>query len=107
MAESVYFKDDPQQIANIASILQRERNNFNNNLTGMKTKANGMRSCWKSKGADEYQKKAAELDAQGQELLKVLDEFVGKLKQAGGIYETAENRATRAAEGLPTDGVYR
>jgi len=107
MAESVYFKEDPRQILNTASALQRERNNLSADLTGMKTKATGMKAYWKSKSADEYQKKAAELDLQGQELIKVLDEFIRKLQQASGIYEAAEATATRAAEGLPTDGVYR
>jgi len=107
MADSVYFREDPRQIANVASILQRERNSFSANLAGMKTKATGMKSFWKSDSADRYQKKASELDAKGQELIIALDGFVKSLQRASGIYETAENTAVRASQGLPTDGVYR
>ena len=107
MSSSVYFKEDPRQIANTAATIQQERNNFSTNLAGMKSKAISMRSYWKSGSADEYQKKATELDTQGQELIKALDEFIRKLQQASGIYNTAENTATQASQGLPTDGVYR
>lgn len=107
MPDSVYFKEDPRQIANVASILQKERNSFSSNLADMKTKAGGMKSFWKSDSADEYQKKATELDTKGQELISALDGFVRNLQKASGIYETAENTAVLAAEGLPTDGVYR
>ena len=107
MDSSVYFKEDPQQIANIATLLQQERGKYSGAVSGMKSKALSLKSYWKSNSADEYQKRAAELDIQGQDLLKMLDEFVKKLQQACGIYTTAESAATGAAQGLPTDGVFR
>jgi len=107
MPNSVSFKEDPRQIANVAAILQRERSNLAASLSGVKTKATGMKTYWKSDCADEYQKKVSGIDSHGQELIKAIDGFIGKLQQASGIYQTAENAATRASAGLPTDGVYR
>ena len=107
MATSVFFKEDPQQIANVAAILQQERGKYSGNLSGMKSKAQSLKAHWKSDSADEYQKRAAELDSQGLEIVKMLDEFIKKLQQASGIYTTAESAAKSAAQGLPTDGVFR
>jgi len=107
MSDSVYFKEDPRQIADIASLLQKERNSFSSNLSGMKNKANSIKAFWKSGSADEYQRRVTALDAIGQELIRLLDESVRNLQQASGIYEAAENTAAQASEGLPTDGVFR
>ena len=107
MADSVYFKEDPQQIANVATLVQQERNKFSSCLSGMKSKANSLKSFWKSVSADEYQKKVTDLDAKGQELVIMLDDVVKKLQEASGIYTVAESAATNAAQGLPTDGVFR
>ena len=107
MASNVYFKEDPQQIASVASLLQQECSKFRTNLSGMKTKALSLKAYWKSDSSDEYQKDAKDLDDKGQDLAKMLDEFINKLQQASGIYTVAESNATSAAQGLPTDGVYR
>ena len=107
MADNVYFKEDPQQIANTAALIQRERGSFSDSLSGMKTKALGMKSYWKSDSADEYQKNAAALDLRGQDLIMMFNDLVGKLQQASGIYTTAESTAKNASQGLPTDGVFR
>jgi WXG100 family type VII secretion target len=107
MAGNTYFKEDPQQIAAVASRLQQQRSSFASGLSAIKNKANGLKSYWKSDGADEYQKKAAELDAGGQQIAAALDEFVKKLQQASGIYTTGEQAAKTAAQGLPTSGVFR
>ena len=107
MSSNVYFKEDPQQIANVAALLQQERGKYSGNLSGMKTKALSLKTYWKSDSSEEYQKKALELDAQGQDLMKMLDEFGKKLQEASGIYTVAESNAKSAAQGLPTDGVFR
>ena len=107
MASSVFFKEDPGQIANVAVLLQQECGKFKTNLSGMKSKAQSLKSNWKSDSSDGYQKFAKELDDDGQEHIKMLDEFVNKLQQASGIYTTAESTAANASQGLPTDGVFR
>jgi WXG100 family type VII secretion target len=107
MAGNVHFKEDPQKIANAASQLRQYRNSFSDVLSSMKTKAAGLKSYWKSDGADEYQKKATELNARGQELVAAFDELVQKLQQASGIYTAGEQAAKTASQGLPTSGVFR
>ncbi|MDR1605188.1 MAG: WXG100 family type VII secretion target [Gracilibacteraceae bacterium] len=107
MALNVYFKEDPQQIANVAGKLRQQRGSFAGSQSAMTKKATGLRAFWQSDSADSYQKKIAELDTRGQEIIALLDEFVQKLERAGGIYTAGEQSANEAARGLPTSGVYR
>jgi WXG100 family type VII secretion target len=107
MNANVHFKEDPQKIAAVASLLQTQRNSFSGALSAINTKAEGLRPYWKSDGAEEYRKKQTDLNGRGQELVKMLDDFVKKLQQASGIYTSGEQAAKSAAQSLPTDGVFR
>jgi WXG100 family type VII secretion target len=105
---NVSFKEDPQQIADTATRLRDKHGSVTESLGDMMEKIKiTIRQCWKSDSSDEYQRKAAELDASGQELLGVLKELIEKLEKASGIYTVAESDATKTAEGLPTEGVFR
>jgi WXG100 family type VII secretion target len=104
---SVQFREDPQKIAEVASLLLQQRNSFSGSLSSINTKARGLKSYWRSDGSDEYQKKAAELDARGAELTAALDELIKKLQQASGVYTAGEKTAETASQGLPTSGVLR
>ncbi|MDR2664765.1 MAG: WXG100 family type VII secretion target [Oscillospiraceae bacterium] len=107
MSANVHFKEDPQKIAAVASLIQTQRNGFSSALSAINTKATGLRSYWKSDSAEEYSKKQTDLNGRGQELVKILDDFVKKLQQTSGIYTSGEQTAKTAAQSLPTDGVFR
>jgi WXG100 family type VII secretion target len=104
---NVYFKEDPQKIAAAASLLLQQKNDITSGLSSIKTRSDRLKSFWESDGSVEYQRKAAQLDSSGKDIVNALDELIKKLQQVSGIYVSGEQAAKTAAQSLPTDGVFR
>ena len=103
----VVFREDPQQIAAFAVTVGTQRGSLSTRLENIRQRADDLKQVWKSDSADEYRKQVDSMLSAGEQLVAVMDEFKVKLEQTSGIYTTGEASAKAAAEGLPTDGVYR
>jgi len=108
MAESMFIKFEPAKIAEVASYIQTKHGELQQNITGIKQKANTLRQSWNSDGrADVFYTTSSELSIKGEELVKELKTFGDRLNQASGLYKTGENDAKQGVEQLPTEGIFR
>ena len=90
-----------------AGELSTEKTNAMSLMDQAKTEITSLVGVWKSAASDEYQGRFKQIYDDIDNMVAIVTEHISDLNEAANIYLTAEKAATAAAEGLPTDGVFK
>jgi uncharacterized protein YukE len=72
-----------------------------------KAKISSLTGVWISAAADEFQNRFKQIYDDIDNMFSIVTEYVQDLTESAGVYANAEQAAQSAAQGLPTDGVFR
>ena len=105
--ESITLTVRPEAMSAKASELSAEKAAVANIMEEAKAKITALAGTWRSSAADEYQSRFRQVYDDIDNVLAIVSEYINDLTEAASIYANAERAATDAAQGLPTDGVFR
>lgn len=103
----ITLKVQPDVLLSKGGELTTEKNSIQNMMDQAKTEINSLTGSWKSEAADEFQNRFKQVYDDIDNMLAIVSEYISDLTEVANIYTTAEKAAKSAAEGLPTDGVFR
>jgi uncharacterized protein YukE len=104
------IKFTPERLIEVAGGIEKQTVSFVSYRDQMISKARSLTpypGSWDSEAGDLYRARIDALESRGNNLQVELKEFVSDLRQASGIYRAAEQKVDDAADGLPTDGIFR
>jgi WXG100 family type VII secretion target len=104
------IKFTPERLVEVAGNIEKQTTTFVSYRDQMISKARSLTpypGSWDSAAGDAYRVQIDALASRGNNLQIELKEFVSDLRQASGIYREAEQKIDNAADGLPTDGIFR
>lgn len=104
---SITLKVQPDVLINKAGELSTEKTIIMALMDQAKSDVSSLVGVWKSEAADEYQNRFKQVYDDIENMLAIVTEYIGDLNEVAGIYSAAEKAAKSAAEGLPTDGVFK
>lgn len=103
---SVFIKFDPEKIMGVAMNMERQHKRLVQSIANIKKDSENLANSWLGDSSTLYMDKVRELNAEGEEMAKILLAFSQDLASASGIYKAGETQAKQKAESLPTDGVF-
>ena len=103
----ITLKVQPDVLISKAGELSSEKTTVMGLMDQAKTEITSLTGVWKSEASDEYQGRFKQIYSDIDNMLAIVSEYISDLNEAANIYSTAEKAAKTAAEGLPTDGVFR
>ncbi|WP_020225050.1 WXG100 family type VII secretion target [Holdemania massiliensis] len=101
------LKVQPNVLISKASEMATQKNTIISIMEQCKTEINSLQAGWKSQASDEFQIKFKGVYDDIDNMAAIIDSYIKTVNELANIYEQAEKRATAAAEGLPTDGVFK
>jgi len=108
MAEPVFIKFNPAQIAEVASFINMQREELAQNIAAIEQRSNALQQSWNSdRRADNYFNNSSQLSRKGNDLVNTLKSLGNSLNQAAGVYSTGETDVKKDVQKLPTEGVFR
>lgn len=103
----IILKVQPDVLIAKAGELSNEKTTVVGLMDQAKSDINSLTGVWKSESSDEYQGRFKQVYDDIENMLAIVSEYVGNLNEVANVYSTAEKATKTAAEGLPTDGVFR
>lgn len=104
---NIILKVKPDVLTAKAGELSTERIKILNIMDEVKSEISSLNGVWISDASTEYQNRFKQIYDDIENVLTIVAEYTSDLNEAATIYETAEKSAKSAAEGLPTDGVFK
>ncbi|MDO4799298.1 MAG: WXG100 family type VII secretion target [Bacillota bacterium] len=104
---NITLKVQPEQLIAKSNELASEKTAIISIMDQAKTEITSLTGVWKSEASEEYQGRFKQVYDDIDNMLAIVSEHISDLNEAANIYIDAEKRAKSAAEGLPTDGVFR
>lgn len=103
----ITLKVEPSVLITKAGELSNEKTTIVGLMEQAKTEITSLVGSWKSEASDEYQARFKQIYDDIDNMLAIVSEYISDLNEVANVYGTAEKAAKSAAEGLPTDGVFR
>jgi len=103
----IILKVQPEVLVAKAGELSTEKTVIMGLMDQTKTEITSLTGTWKSEASDEYQGRFKQIYDDIDNMLAIVSEHISDLNEAANLYTTAEKAAKAAAEGLPTDGVFK
>lgn len=103
----ITLKVQPDVLIAKAGELGNEKSAIMSLMDQAKSDITSLTGVWKSEASDEYQGRFKQVYDDIDNMLAIVSEHISDLNEAASVYSTAEKAAKSAAEGLPTDGVFR
>ena len=103
----IILKVQPDVLVSKSGELSAEKAAVIGLMDEAKAEITSLAGIWKSEASDEYQSRFKQVYDDIDNMLAIVSEYIGDLSEAASVYSTAEKAAKAAAEGLPTDGVFR
>ncbi len=97
----------PDVLVAKAGELSTEKTGVMGLMDQAKSEITSLTGIWKSEASDEYQGRFKQIYDDIDNMLAIVSEYISDLNEAANVYSVAEKAAKTAAEGLPTDGVFR
>ena len=104
---NIILKVQPEVLLSKSGELSNEKTSIMGLMDQAKTEINSLTGIWKSEASDEYQNRFKQIYDDIDNMLAIVSEYISDLNESADIYSVAEKAARSAAEGLPTDGVFR
>ena len=104
---NITLKVQPDVLIAKSSELSTERTAIMALMDQAKSDIGSLTGVWRSEAADEYQSRFRMVYDDIENMLAIVAEYVSDLNELASVYASAERAAKSAAEGLPTDGVFR
>lgn len=103
----ITLKVQPDVLIAKAGELATEKTAIIGLMDQAKSDVSSLVGVWKSEASDEYQGRFKQVYDDIENMLAIVTEYVSDLNEVANVYSTAEKAAKSAAEGLPTDGVFK
>ncbi|HQK34912.1 MAG TPA: WXG100 family type VII secretion target [Spirochaetales bacterium] len=103
----ITLKVQPDVLIAKAGELAAEKNTISGLMEQAKSDINSLAGSWRSEASDEYQGRFRQVYDDIENMLAIVTEYISDLNEVANVYSTAERAAKNAAEGLPTEGVFR
>ena len=103
----IILKVQPDVLLSKSGELSNEKNTIISLMDQAKSEINSLTGVWKSEASDEFQARFKQVYDDIDNMLAIVSEYISDLNEVPNVYTTAEKAAKSAAEGLPTDGVFR
>jgi len=108
MAERIFVKFEPKQIAETASFIRTQQGMLVQNIESIQQLSNTLKQSWSSDDrADKFYEAASLLHSKGEKLANELMAMATGLNQSSGLYSSGESAAEKGVQTLPTEGVFR
>jgi WXG100 family type VII secretion target len=105
--DSITLNVKPEVLTAKAGELNSEKTTIVSIMEQAKTEITSLTGTWKSEASDEYQNRFKQIYDDIDNMLAIVTEYISDLNESANIYSTAEQAAKSAAEGQPTDGVFK
>ena len=103
----IILKVQPEVLVSKAGELSNEKTAVMGFMDQAKTEVSSLTGTWISEASDEFQNRFKQVYDDIDNMLAIVSEYISDLNESANIYTTAEKAAKSAAEGLPTDGVFK
>ncbi len=104
---NITLKVQPDVLIAKAGELSTEKTVVMTLMDQAKSDINSLVGVWKSEASEEYQGRFKQVYDDIENMLAIVSEYISDLNEVANVYASAERAAKSAAEGLPTDGVFR
>ena len=104
---NIILKVQPEVLVSKAGELANEKTAIMGLMDQAKAEVTSLTGTWKSEASDEFQNRFKQIYDDIENMLAIVSEHISDLNESASIYTTAEKAAKSAAEGLPTEGVFR
>jgi WXG100 family type VII secretion target len=103
----ISLKVQPEVLLAKSGELANEKTTIIGLMDQAKSEITSLTGTWKSEASDEFQGRFKQIYDDIDNMLAIVSEYISDLNEVANIYTTAEKAAKSAAEGLPTDGVFK
>ena len=104
---NIILKVQPEVLVSKAGELTNEKTTILGLMDQAKAEISSLTGTWISEASNEFQNRFKQTYDDIENVLAIVSEYISDLNESANIYSTAETAAKSAAEGLPTEGVFK